>query len=179
MNRDCQQHVATSAITKLAPATSDCNTSQSCRLWLRGKWLAGSLLVGLSVGSLSTIVAFPKDSPTEQTAAAQAQIAHGKYLVHHVAQCIQCHTPRDAQGELIESRLLTGAVIPVVGPKSDAPWAAESVDLAGLGNYSVSFVRYLLIHGKRPDGTKPKSPMPTFNLSPADADAVIAYLKSK
>lgn len=141
-------------------------------------WLAGSLLFGLLAASLFSLIAFAKDSQAEQADAAHSQIAQGKYLVHHVAQCIECHTPRDAQGEVIESRLLTGAVIPVVGPKSDAPWAAESVALAGLGNYSEAFVRYLLIHGKRPDGSKTKSPMPTFKLSPSDADAVIAYLKS-
>ena len=28
------------------------------------------------------------------------QIAHGKYLVLHVAMCVQCHTPRNEQGEL-------------------------------------------------------------------------------
>lgn len=155
--------------------------------WRSGRWFevllwvglfAGSVLAGVSVYCL-TDVGFAKDSPTEQADAAQSQMAHGKYLVHHVAQCIECHTPRDAQGNLIESRLLSGAPIPVEGPKSSAPWAAESVDIAGLGNYSESFVRYLLVHGKRPDGTQAKSPMPTFNLSPADADAVIAYLKSK
>lgn len=175
MNRDYQQQVETSIKAERFSRRG------------RGKWLGGLLWVGLFVGSVlvgvsvysRTDVGFAKDSPTEQADAAQLQIAHGKYLVHHVAQCIQCHTPRDAQGDLIESRLLTGASIPVVGPKYCAPWAAESVDLAGLGNYSVSFVRHLLIHGKRPDGTKPKSPMPTFNLSQSDADAVIAYLKSK
>lgn len=155
--------------------------------WRGGKWLEVLLWVGLFMGSVGggvtvyslTDVGFAKDSPTERADAAQSQIAHGKYLVHHVAQCIECHTPRDAKGDLMESRLLTGAAIPVVGPKSSPPWAAESVAIAGLGNYSESFVRYLLVHGKRPNGTQAKSPMPTFNLSPVDADAVIAYLKSK
>lgn len=179
MTSDCQQQVTISSIAGLAQSTSDCNTAHGWRLRLRGKWLTGVLVVGLSAGSISTIVAISQDSQSEQVSAVQSQVAHGKYLVHHVAQCIQCHTPRDAQGDLVESRLLTGAVIPVVGPKSAVPWAAESVDLAGLGNYSVSFIRHLLILGKRPDGTKPKSPMPTFNLSQSDADAVIAYLKSK
>lgn len=136
------------------------------------------LLSGLSMVVLLALIAFADDSPPARTDAAQAQINHGQYLVHHVAQCIQCHTPRDEQGELIRSRLLTGATIPVEGPKSGLPWAAEAVAIAGLGNYSESFVRYLLIHGRRPDGTPAKSPMPTFNLRESDADAVIAYLKS-
>lgn len=105
-------------------------------------------------------------------------VAHGKYLVHHVAQCIQCHTPRDRQGELDRSRLMTGAPIPVTGPAYSRPWAAESAALAGLGNYDESFVFYLLTHGHRPNGTRPKPPMPSFQLNDQDANAVIAYLKS-
>lgn len=108
----------------------------------------------------------------------ESTIAHGKYLVHHVAQCVQCHTPRDAQGNMLEAELLSGASIPVVGPASMRPWASVSVSLVGLGNYDESFVRHLLVHGKRPDGTRPKSPMPSFQLTDSDAEAVIDYLKS-
>ncbi|MEO8497823.1 MAG: c-type cytochrome [Planctomycetota bacterium] len=108
----------------------------------------------------------------------ESPVEHGKYLVHHVAQCVQCHTPRDGRGALDQSRLLTGAPIPVAGPEFSRSWAVASVSLAGLGNYDESFVRHLLTHGARPDGTHPKSPMPSFKLSLQDADAVIAYLKS-
>ncbi len=146
----------------------------------RNQRLAGSLWLGVLSACLLSLIALGQDSKVDQGDAAQSQsqIAHGKYLVHHVAQCIQCHTPRDAQGDLIESRLLTGAEIPIVGPKFGPPWAAESVNIAGLGNYPESFVRHLLMHGTRPDGTKAKSPMPSFHLSAADAGAVVAYLKS-
>lgn len=106
------------------------------------------------------------------------QIAHGKYLVHHVAKCIECHTRRDSRGNLMESRLLLGAPIPVEGPAFVRPWAAQSSSLAGLGNYNESFVHYLLTHGVRPDGSAPKSPMPSFQLNDDDAHAVTAYLKS-
>jgi mono/diheme cytochrome c family protein len=113
-----------------------------------------------------------------ENAPLESKIEHGKYLAHHVAQCVQCHTPRDERGVLDQTRLLAGAPIPVVGPEFSQPWAAESVSLAGLGNYDESFVRYLLIHGTRPDGTPPKPPMPSFKLNQQDADAVVAYLKS-
>ncbi|MEO8271141.1 MAG: c-type cytochrome [Aureliella sp.] len=178
MNCDNQHQVASSVVANLAQARIVSSTAKGWQLRLKRMWLGGSLLVGMSVAGL-TLIAFAKDSPTEHADASQSQIAHGKYLVHHVAQCIQCHTPRNVQGDLIESRLLTGAAIPVLGPMPGVPWAAESVAIAGLGNYSVLFVRHLLIHGKRPDGTTTKSPMPTFNLSQSDADAVIAYLKSR
>ncbi len=118
----------------------------------------------------------------EETGSDSSEIAdgveHGKYLVHHVAKCIECHTPRDSRGNLIMTRLLRSAAIPVRGPEDSPPWAAHSVSLAGLGNYEESFVRYLLMHGKRPNGSAPESPMPAFQLKIEDANAVIAYLKS-
>ncbi len=122
-------------------------------------------------------IAVAQESSGEASVAAD-QIAHGKYLVHHVAKCIECHTPRDSRGILIETRLLRGAPIPVKAPKFARPWAAQSVSLAGLGNYEESFVHYLLTHGVRPDGSAPKSPMPSFQLNDDDASAVTAYLKS-
>lgn len=105
-------------------------------------------------------------------------VARGKYLVHQVAHCVQCHTPRDASGNLIESRLLTGAPIPVDGPGYAEPWAAASASIAGLGNYEQTYVFYLLTHGHKPDGTVPQAPMPHFRLTDRDARAVIAYLNS-
>lgn len=109
---------------------------------------------------------------------AAARLARGKYLVHEVAHCDQCHTPRDANGNLIQSRLLTGAPIPVDGPEYAQPWAAASASIAGLGSYEQSYVFYLLTHGHKPDGTAPQAPMPQFRLTDRDARAVIAYLNS-
>lgn len=115
---------------------------------------------------------------TSETTSSTTLEHRGKYLVHHVAKCIECHTPRDARGELLETRLLRGAPIPVRGPKYAKQWAAQSVSLAGLGNYEETFIHYLLTHGTRPDGSAPDSPMPSFHLHDEDASAVIAYLKT-
>jgi mono/diheme cytochrome c family protein len=134
--------------------------------------LPTALLLTAVVVTNKCAVSGPATKPDE------SKIKHGKYLVHHVAHCDQCHTPRDHRGSLIQSLLLTGARIPVEGPKFSSPWAAESVSLAGLVNYDVSFVRHLMTQGARPDGTHPKPPMPSFRLSAEDADAVIEYLKS-
>ncbi len=134
------------------------------------------LLAALLLGVVA--VAYGNTATKSANAPLESQIEHGKYLVHDVAQCVQCHTPRDRRGALDRSRLLAGAAIPVVGPQFARPWSAESASLAGLGNYDESFVRHLLTRGVRQDGTYPKSPMPSFRLNEPDADAVIAYLKS-
>ena len=141
---------------------------------------SGSRILISAVLSASAALLMAGDAPVlpDGLENQEAVVEQGRYLVHHVAQCIQCHTPRDASGVLIESRLLTGAPIPVAGPANSKPWAAASVSLAGLGNYEDAFVRQLLTTGNRPDGTQPKSPMPMFRLSADDAAAVIAYLKS-
>lgn len=135
-------------------------------------------LFAAAICSAALIVLAAAGKPADSQAVDAAQVAHGKYLVHHVAQCIQCHTPRNSAGELIQSRLMQGAPIPVSGPSFSPPWAATSASLAGLGNYEHDFVKYLLMHGKRPDGSRPEHPMPRFRLSEEDADAVIAYLVS-
>ncbi len=49
-------------------------------------------------------------------------IERGRYLVHNVAMCVQCHSPRDENGELIETALLTGAPMPVKSPFPNRIW---------------------------------------------------------
>ena len=46
-------------------------------------------------------------------------VEHGKYIVHDLVQCTQCHSPRDESGVLLTDRLLTGAPVPV---RSPFPW---------------------------------------------------------
>ena len=41
--------------------------------------------------------------------APSGEVERGRYLVHHVAMCVQCHSPRDRYGELEQNRLLRGA----------------------------------------------------------------------
>ena len=145
---------------------------------LRSTQVWCGMVVGSALLSAAIVPGMKNAFGVEKTPTSQAMIARGKYLVHHVAQCIQCHTPRDARGDLIQSQLLTGAPIPIAGPSYAQPWAAESASLAGLGGYEDSFIHYLLTHGHKPDGSKPKSPMPQFQMTDEDAAAVIVYLRS-
>jgi len=56
-------------------------------------------------------------------AAPQEQPVRGSYLVTHVAMCVQCHTPRDVDGNLDRARLFKGAPIPVRSPFLNQTWA--------------------------------------------------------
>jgi mono/diheme cytochrome c family protein len=128
------------------------------------------------IGSL-VLVAMALTVPT--STASNNQIAHGKYLVLHVAMCVQCHTPRNERGELISSRLLQGSSVPVPSPFPSQPWAFEAPKIAGLpGGWTEADLIQLLQTGKRPGGNSPRPPMPPFRMNREDAAAVAAYLKS-
>lgn len=105
-----------------------------------------------------------------------AMIERGEYLVHHVAKCVECHTPRTDAGDLIQRRMLMGARIPVRSPYETWDWADASVRLAGLGAYSRRDVIRVLTEHVGPDGKPPRPPMPDFHMKQEDAEAIVAYL---
>ena len=103
----------------------------------------------------------------------------GKYIVEHVAFCDECHTPRDENGSLKASEYLKGAPIPVKSPPyPQMKWALKAPAIAGLPGYTEEESIRLLMDGLTRDGRRPDPPMPQFRLNRADAEAVVAYLKS-
>lgn len=116
---------------------------------------------------------------TARGGAGSAQVARGEYLVHHVAMCIQCHTPRDDRGELQSGRLLAGAPMPLESPWAAKPFATTVPKIAGLpGGWTRQEMIEFLQTGVRPQGTRPQAPMPPFRMNAQDAAAVAAYLES-
>jgi mono/diheme cytochrome c family protein len=108
----------------------------------------------------------------------QEQIARGSYLANHVAMCVQCHTPRDPEGNLDRARLLKGAPMPVRSPFPNQAWAFAAPAVAGLPGWTTEDALSLLTTGRRLSGFTPKRPMPPFRLIREDADAVVRYLHS-
>jgi mono/diheme cytochrome c family protein len=109
----------------------------------------------------------------------QAEVEHGQYIVHHVAMCIQCHTPRNKEGVLDGEQLLQGAPIPVDSPFAGQRWAFQAPRLAALpGGWSEEQLIRFLQTGETISGRQPLPPMPPFRMSERDAAAVAAYLKS-
>jgi len=111
-------------------------------------------------------------------AAPGGQVARGNYLVNQVAMCVQCHTPRDANGDLDRTQLLQGAPVPVSGPFPAKKWAFRAPAIAGLPGWSDDDAITLLTTGHRLNGYMPNPPMPPFRMSREDAEAVVAYLRS-
>jgi mono/diheme cytochrome c family protein len=118
------------------------------------------------------------DTATKGGGAARGDVERGRYLTHDVAMCVQCHTPRNAAGELDQTRLFAGATIPLSSPFPGQVWATEAPAIAGLGVFNEEDEMSLLTTGARRDGKRPRPPMPSFRMKPDDARAVIAYLRS-
>lgn len=107
-----------------------------------------------------------------------ASVDHGKYLAEHVAMCIQCHTPRDEEGNLLLSQRFQGAPVPFVSPWPNSRWANTAPSIAGLPQYTTDQAVKLLTTGISRTGQSLRSPMPPFRMSESDARDIIAYLKS-
>lgn len=105
-------------------------------------------------------------------------VERGRYLTHDVAMCVQCHTPRDRRGALIESEEFRGAPNPLPAPFPGIPWALRSVNIRGLGDLPEEAVLRILTTGIGRQGKPPDPPMPRFRMSQADAQAIVAYLRS-
>ena len=103
---------------------------------------------------------------------------HGHYLVHHVAMCVECHSPRDESGQIIPGQEFTGAPIPV-RPTGPSDWALRAPRNRGLPGYTPELaVRLLTEGGVDRDGRQLRPPMPHFRMTVQDAADVVAYLKA-
>lgn len=108
----------------------------------------------------------------------QAEVERGKYLVNSVAMCPQCHTPRNANGALDQSRLLDGAPELSQPPYKDPNWPLKAPRIGGNPPASDQDMIRLLTTGIWTDGKPLRLPMMPFRMNEADAKAVLAYLKS-
>jgi mono/diheme cytochrome c family protein len=159
----------------------------------RGTAAGGLLLLWLAAGAAVGQQHAPSrgsevDQP-ERPAASPAQLAvparvpagnpeHGRYLVHDVAMCVECHSPRDEAGEIIAGKEFTGAPLPF-RPPGRGGWALRAPRNRGLPGYTPELaVRLLTQGGVDRDGKQLRPPMPHFRMTVQDAADVVAYLKA-
>ena len=115
---------------------------------------------------------------TAKPSPAKEPVNRGRYLVDNVAMCIQCHTPRDENGQLLLNSYLQGAPVPVKAPPNAKNWALRAPAIAGLPGYDKNQAVRLLTQGITADGRTPNPPMPPFRFSRNDAEAIATYLES-
>lgn len=105
-------------------------------------------------------------------------IARGRYLVEEVAKCGDCHTPRDANGELDRRAWLQGGPIWIMPVQPIKNWAERTPPIAGLPGMTREEAERVLEKGMGPEGETLRPPMHTYHMNPSDAKAIIAYLNS-
>ena len=116
--------------------------------------------------------------PAGHGPAMAGDVERGRYLVEQVVMCAECHSPRDAHGQIIKHQRLMGGPVPVRPPWSN-DWANRAPRIAGLPGYTDELAIRLLTEGAiGRHGEQLKLPMPRFHLSVTDAQAVTAYLRS-
>jgi mono/diheme cytochrome c family protein len=116
------------------------------------------------------------------SALAQTPVERGSYLVNGILTCGNCHTPRGPGGVWDISKQLSGR------PRTwdEATFKVDAANITpdpetGLGKWSDADIKRSLLTGVRPNGTQiaPIMPYGFYKVfTPADVDAVVAYLKS-
>ncbi|HLH08116.1 MAG TPA: c-type cytochrome [Terriglobales bacterium] len=113
------------------------------------------------------------------TSGSNPQIARGKYIVENVAFCINCHTPRDANGNIDRSRLLQGTPLFFRPAQTVADWPIVAPRIGGTPPGTDADMVTLLTTGIWYQTGKPlRDPMPRFHMTKDDAEAVVAFLKT-
>jgi len=113
--------------------------------------------------------------------APQSGIDRGRYLVEHVALCIDCHTPRNFMGVPNRSLYLAGAK---KGPLGKEIPNITPDNQTGIGDWSRNDIAELLLTGTKPDLDKVGGLMAEVieagfkNMKREDAFAIADYLKS-
>ena len=117
-------------------------------------------------------------APPPPESAAGASIERGRYLTHEVAMCVQCHSPRDEKGRLLEGREFLGAPMPLKSPYPSAQFAFNAPNIRELARSHGDSVIRLLRTGIDRNGKAPDLPMPPFRMNAEDAESIVLYLRS-
>jgi mono/diheme cytochrome c family protein len=119
-------------------------------------------------------------------AMADSAIERGDYLVNTILACGNCHTPRDANGELIKDKTMSGGRL-FSTPAFVVTTSNITPDVeTGIGSWTDAEIKRALIEGIRPEhhhlpGVPLAAIMPANfykALLPEDLDAIVAYLRS-
>ena len=113
------------------------------------KWKSGVLKSCVAVMAMAAGLSF-----------AQTPLERGKYLVEGVAACGNCHSQRDAKGQVIAARGLSGGMVfdaPVF--KAVAPNITPDPE-TGIGKWTDAQLDKAIREGIRPDGSVIGPPMP-------------------
>lgn len=137
-----------------------------------------TLVVAMSGWAQSARLTPVAQMRAETAANLPGNVQRGQYLVEHVAMCVECHSTRDEQGNIIPSTRFLGGPIPPA-PSWATDWATRAPRNAGLPGYSDEAAERLLREGAiGREGVRLRPPMPRFRMNAQDAADVIAYMRT-
>lgn len=107
------------------------------------------------------------------------KVAYGGYLVKTLGHCLECHSPPGPAGAPDEANRPGAGGFHFKGPWGDS--YSANITPTGLSKWSDDDVKKAIMTGVRPDGVRLKPPMGYWyykNISAADMDAIVAYLRT-
>jgi mono/diheme cytochrome c family protein len=139
-------------------------------------------LMSLLAFAVALSPAAAQDKPAAKPKGAESgggtAVERGRYIVENVAMCELCHTPRTESGEPDKGHWLGGGPTQLRPAYPSPYWTQIEPRIAGRPpGTDADFIR-LLTTGISRTGMPPNPPMPPFRMTRADAEAVLAYLKS-
>jgi mono/diheme cytochrome c family protein len=141
------------------------------------RWaLAAVPAVTIATGATALLAQQPPQGGASQPAA--DPVARGRYIVEDVATCWRCHSPVDSHGERDHTHWLLGGQVGTRPTVPSGDWAIVAPRIAGAPPGTDEQFVTLLMTGIARTGHAPRQPMPQFRMTRADAEAVLAYLKS-
>lgn len=115
------------------------------------------------------------------TAAAQALLERGRYLVETIGACGNCHTPKGPDGPLPGKALAGNWVVEDIPPFRAVASNITPDKATGIGAWTDAQIARAIREGIRPDGSVIGPPMPIGlyrGLADDDLAAMVAYLRS-
>ena len=132
----------------------------------------------LLAASTRSIAQVPRATSPGTSTLSAGNVEHGRYIAEHVAMCIECHSGRDAAGNIVKGQEYMGGEIPFRPPWANE-WATRAPRNRGLPAYDDGQALRLLTQGAiGRDGQPLRLPMPRFRMTPQDAADVVAFLRS-
>ncbi|WP_128544832.1 c-type cytochrome [Larkinella soli] len=142
------------------------------------------ILAGIGVAYIKLALPNVGPPPEITVKADSAQIARGKYLAHHVAICIDCHSERDwkaSSGPLVAGTEGKGGEAFKREMGFPGNYFAPNLTPAHLSNWTDGEIYRAITTGVSKDGRAlfPLMPYPNFaQVDPEDVKSIIAYIRT-
>jgi len=153
-----------------------------------GRSLRGAALVVVALAACddagTTTPAVDAGTSSSSALVDPTVLERGEYLVRSVAGCGECHTPRDAQGNLDQSQWLAGVANRFdLVPDDDATGGVSAPNLTpyALATWSDAAIEAAFLDGVDEKGAPLFPLMPYYayhNMTDADAIAIVTYLRA-